>query len=162
MGRVVFGKSVLNAPISGRKCAYFRVTIEKYHSSNSDSGTDVLLDEHEFGEIIVFEENHYALIDLSNVKISVEADCFEEWNKFQSAPKAVAEFLASKGMTSNISMGLFDSLSCTEAVISEGKELVVAGKGYWADVAELGLDIPAQRILVMKPGEDGVVFVDCH
>ena len=155
-GRIVFGKKVLVAPISGRNCAYYRVKLEEYRNKNQ---WDELFDIEKFGDIIVFDGSHYALIDVSKIKCHVVPDAEASSGLGHNAPKAFEEFLSSRKMKSTNVLHMNKTLRCEEAVIEESRALSVAGKGYWADATALGLDLPAQRILVVKPGDDGFVFL---
>lgn len=154
VGEVKYVGKTLVAPLSGRKCVYYHIIVEK--SSGKSSHT--LIEEERAGDVVIKNGNDYALIDTSLVKSHLIADANYSSGLFKDATRKLENYLKMHGHESTNLLGFNHAMQYNEGVLEEGELLVVAGKGEWRTSKEFNLRIPAVRVLVIKPEDEKPVY----
>lgn len=160
-GRVVFAGKTLIAPLSKRPCAWFDITVEEYYRTHSNRGGRwmVIINAKKSADVVLFDGTHYALIDTKYADSYLVKDGKYESGTFNDASDDLEFFLSEYGTTSTGFLGLNRQLRYREGILEKGETCSVSGTGRWVEAKEKGLDIPAQKILVISTKEGKPVYV---
>lgn len=155
MGKVIFAGETLTAPLSGRKCAFYQVVIEEYFGK---SWSEIIREE-KIADLVIYDGKHYAVVDSKNIEGYLVPDAKYSSRMFFNATPEMKQLLALHGRSSTNSFGMNLTIRYKEGVLEESESISVAGKGYWTEVIQHKLKLPALRILEMRPGDDGLVYL---
>lgn len=159
VGEVVFAGETLAAPLSGRRCVYYHVIVEEYRSSGKSGHWHEIINEEQKGDIVLSDGTHYALVEFTVAKSYIVPDANYRSGFLNDATPELEAFLSQRGYSSTGLLGMNRSLRYKEGVLEHKETFAVAGKGQWSETKKHNLNIPAQRILVITPGEDGKLYL---
>ncbi len=162
VGQIKYINPPLITPLSKRKCSYYSITVEHRVSSGKSSRWETVIEEEKAQDVVIKDGNSYALIDTSLIKSHLIPDQQYSSGTFNDATQELEEFLAKHNFKSTDFFGLNRTLRYYEGVLEEGEVVAVLGKGNWKRKAEVKLDIPTEKILVIskKDDEEGVYLSD--
>jgi hypothetical protein len=153
--------NTLTAPLSGRKCSYYHVQVERRRSNGKSTHWVDLVNEELAGDVVIREGNHYAIIKTGTVKSYLQQDREYRSGFLNDAEDHLKHFLESKGIDTVSWIGMNKTLRYKEGVLEKGEILTVAGMARWIKKAETKLDIPSEKILVIEASsKDAVYFSD--
>lgn len=123
---VVGVEAPIRAPISGRRCAYYRVVVEEqYESSGRRSWRDVL-DEQDGVDFLVKDETGEALVKTTRVEAVLEKDRSKSSGFLRDATPELEAFLKKHGRSSE-GLVFNRTLRYREGVVEAGERVAVAG-----------------------------------
>jgi hypothetical protein len=157
-GNVELPGKILTAPLSGRKCSYYHVHVERKRSSGKSHHWVDLVNEEAFGDVVIREGNQYAIISTANVKSYVLQDRHYSSGFLNDAAGHLKYFLEQKGIDTLNWLGLNKTLRYKEGILEQGETVTVAGRARWIRKSETTLNIPSEKILLIEPAEEGVVY----
>jgi hypothetical protein len=137
----------LRAPLSGRVCVYYHVQVEQKIAGNRPPIWQTILDEEEAGDVILNDGDHYALIDTELTRTYLVKDVKLESGFKKDPSPALKQYLAKHGVGNYNWLGLNKDLRFKEGVLEKNEVVIVSGLGTWRNREELGLDVPAEKVL---------------
>lgn len=120
------------APLSKRKCVFYRIKIEQEKSNGKSSSWETLVDEERFQEFILDQNGEYVIVGLTQYPKNFLCHLVvDEKTSSRTFKKPMPEFesllnhynIKSKGF-----LGINKSLRYSEAIIELGEKITVAGK----------------------------------
>jgi hypothetical protein len=134
VGKVDCIHTVLTAPLSGRKCAYYFVKIEREVSSGkSGSHWEKLIEEEIYDDFLVRDDSGIALINTVNIRSYIVFDAKYRSGFLDDATEDLELYLRKHGHESVNFLGFNKTLRYREAVLEIGEEISIVGKGYWKE-----------------------------
>lgn len=127
-GTVGVFEATLTAPLTGRQCVYFRVTVTEERGSGKNRRTVTIIDEIRGVPFVVSDATGRAIIDPSKAKVALDMDGKSRSGTFDNATEAENALLARHGKSSG---GIIfnKALTYREGVIEPGEQVAVAGSG---------------------------------
>jgi len=159
------GDAPIPAPLSGRSCFYWRVTVEEYRRRGKHGSWRTIIDEQEGVDFVVKDGTGKAWIRASHVHSLLEKDARFASGILNDAGPELEAFLARHGHSSE---GLLfnKNMRYREGVVEPGEAVAVVGIGRWAQdpdepaQAAAGYrDMVTPKRLVMEPPEDGPLLL---
>ncbi len=121
----------LEAPLSGRPCAYFEVKVEERRSSGKSSHWVTVIKEYESQQrIFVEDDSGKALVSMMAPKMVLTMDAHYESGFLNDASPRLEEFLARHGHSSE-GWVFNKSIRYKEGVLEPGELVAVLGRGSW-------------------------------
>jgi hypothetical protein len=128
VGRARGLTETLEAPISGRRCIYFSVTVEERRSTGKSHHWRTVIREARGVPFMLEDDSGRALIDPTAARIAAEFDGHSQSGTFDDPTPAEKAFLDRHGEDGQ--RWLFNrKLRYREAVIEEGETIAVLGAG---------------------------------
>lgn len=160
-GRVC-SKKTFAAPITGRPCVFSRVLVEERRGVRSSAHWAEIINEITINDIVITDERLYAFIDSQSVICDAQPDIKYSSGLFKNAPKNFEKFLLSRG-SSSVTGFWNNGKRCEETIIDKNATISITGKGYWVETSEHNHpDFPAKRMLMIKPCDDGFVYISVN
>lgn len=142
----------ITAPLSGRKCAVYRIIVEEYRSSGRSGYWSEIIDDERKTSFVIQNNGQIALVTCSNAALLLHKDKDYESGTFNDATEKLNKYLESFDKESTNFLGLNKSIQYKEGVLEEGEEVSVYGSGEWkytVDFEELK-DFHATKVFVFK------------
>ncbi|MGL5890548.1 MAG: hypothetical protein ACRC3B_11720 [Bacteroidia bacterium] len=158
-GQVVASGQLLVAPLSGRKCVYYRVIVEEYRSSGKSGSWYKIIDDVHSGTVLITDGSGYALINATKSRSHIVADAKYTSGTFNDATPELENFLQQHNRKSTGMLNFNKSLRYKEGILEENEMIAVGGKGEWKDARSLGFDLPVPQVLVITEGENAKLFL---
>lgn len=118
----------LEAPLTGRRCVYFSVTVEEHRSNGKTHQWRTVIREARGVPFMLEDNSGRALIDATAARIAVDFDDKSQSGTFDDPTPAEKAFLERHGQKGQ--GWLFNrKLRYREAVIAEGETIAVLGAG---------------------------------
>jgi hypothetical protein len=128
VGRARGLTETLAAPISGRRCIYFSVTVEERRSTGKSNHWRTVIREARGVPFMLEDDSGRALVDATAARIAAEFDGHSQSGTFDDPTPAEQAFLDRHGQDGQ--RWLFNrTLRYREAVIEEGETIAVLGSG---------------------------------
>lgn len=161
VGRALMAGNYFEAPLSGRRCMYYRIVVEEYRRrTKSISGHWVtIIDVEEAAHVVMTDGKDYAIVEAENAKGYLVPDKEYRTRWYDKSNPRLREFLSWHNHSDESLWGFTRTLRCREGVLSPNEKFVVSGTGEWRDAKEFEFDLPCTRILVIKPGEGATVHL---
>ena len=160
-GKVIYTVPTVNAPLSGRACAYYYVRVEEYRSNGKSSSWVKIIEEEHGKEIILQDGNYFAMIETDIVKSYVNEDRKYSSGFGKDASPGLEKFLNERGNKSTGFFGGNRSLRYFEGIVEKGEQVSVAGKGNWSAPPKNLTGISSARMLrITNADGDKVYFTD--
>jgi hypothetical protein len=116
-------KRMLEAPLSGRLCVYYDVTVEPLHAGGTS--LRVLASEHDAIPFVLEADGHRAVIDPAHAQISAGVDCIISSDAL--SPRAMA--ILDRHRFSARKVYFADGVMLREAILEADEEITVVGAG---------------------------------
>lgn len=160
-GSAVFAGNYFDAPLSKRKCVYYRIVAEEYHNSRRSmyGNWRTVIDSEEAADVVLQDGAHYAVIDSKNTKGYLLPDRNYATHSGKKLGPQFTEFLSWFDQKPKSWMGDWRVLRFSEGVIEPNERVTVCGIGEWKDASEFDFDLPVKRILVLKPKLDNSIYL---
>ncbi|MES2485500.1 MAG: hypothetical protein V4581_06070, partial [Bacteroidota bacterium] len=127
IGRVESTGKVLVAPLSGRKCVYYYVLVEKKVSSGKSSRWDTLIEDEDETGFVLRDGNKYAYIEDRNLKSYVVDDAHYKSGFMNDATHDLEAYLNKHGHNSENYFGFNTTLRYREAVLELDEAVAAFG-----------------------------------
>jgi len=129
-----FGETLI-APLSGRECVYYKVTVEVGRAAmmEGDFSYAPLISETESVVFLLEQENDSAHIVLENYDSLIKNDFGYESDPTQEATPKLEAFLEKYGEQSKDANGYSKTLRYREAILEIGEEVAIKGVGFWEE-----------------------------
>ncbi|HEX2571680.1 MAG TPA: DUF3592 domain-containing protein [Polyangia bacterium] len=162
VGRLVHGENALTAPLSGRSCACYRVTV----TEAGDDCDHQVLDEIRSADFFVEDGSGKALVRLSGrAQLIIVEDVHRSSGTFNDPTPELKAFLERHGQSSRGVLGVFNrSLKYVEGVLEQGEQVAVVGVARLESDpdphAAHGYREPASRLVLVPPGDGDLIVTD--
>lgn len=122
------GGELLEGPLTGRPCVYYRVRVEEATSGRNSTTWRTLIKEERGVPFVVADDSGRAIVDPMDARVSLEVDSRTQSGTFDDPTDNESRFLALHGKSGQ---GLMFNrkLRYTEAVIEENEVVAVLGQG---------------------------------
>jgi hypothetical protein len=160
VGSVTYFGSPIIAPLSGRKCAYYHITIEEGQNTGTHSSWTKIIEEKVGGNLVIQEGvAAFAVIDTNLVSSHLIVDKQYNSGTFNTATDTLETFLLKHNYTSVGKLGFNRSLRYSEGIIEEGEVIAVAGKGTWKRASTLSFELPCEKYLQITADSETPVYL---
>ncbi len=149
VGKVVLVGEALEAPLSGRKCAYYYIHVEQKTSSGKSTSWRTIIEEEVAGDFVVYESNSCAMIDTKKVKSYIVEDRKYSSGTFHDAEERMEKYLNAHNNESTGFLGFNKALRYKEGILEPGETIAVVGKGQWKRTERTDIPAPYGKILMM-------------
>lgn len=161
-GRLAYAAPPLVAPLSGRRCAAWEVTVVQWVENGEDAKRwEVVVSEQRSQDFYLDDGTGRALITARSPMMALHRDVrFTSGPSSQAAPELEA-FLARHGLSREYALGY--ELVWHEGVLEEGEQVAVLGAARLeADPDGVGTSYRdgALRVVVDEPDEDPLMLSD--
>lgn len=168
VGTLRAGPRTLEAPLSGRLCACFRVEVDVRVSTGKSSSWRNIIREEDGADFVVEDPSGRALVKGGTVETAIVLDQHLKSGTFDDATPELEAYLARHGHKSTDFLGFNKAIRYREGVLEPGETVAVLGRARWEDDPEPGAVQPSsggyresarKKRLVLEPGELGPVRV---
>lgn len=164
VGKVQRLDTILRAPISGRACVMYRVTVEHLPQRHVSPSGMRIIDDQVAVPFALVDDSGQAFIDPTDTKFLVDVDANEFSGMFDPASTLETEFLALHGISSTAD-GFNKSLHYRESVLALGEAITVVGTGVREpDPAVASTDPyrrgPGQRLRLTGSADEPLLVTD--
>lgn len=154
----------LRAPLSGRACAYWRVTVREQRGSGKSRRWVTIIDEQEGVDFFLRDGMAKALIKTAHAQAVLDQDGRYVSGFMRDAPPELEVFLAQRGHSSK---GWFfnKNMQYREGIVEPGETVAAVGVGRWErdpdeePTAGGYRDVIQPRRLVLDRPEDGLLLI---
>lgn len=126
-GQVEFIDEPLTAPLTSKKCAYYKVLVEREGSGEDSSWTEYISEE-KFQNFYISNATTKVLVNTKVVLSHLVMDARFDSGFLNDPGKHLEEYLESHGKSATNLIGLNKKLRYSEATLVEGEMVAVAGK----------------------------------
>jgi hypothetical protein len=154
-GSIVLSGKVLQAPFSGRKCAYFHVMVQ--HPGRH--GPNTIIEEELAGDVVLRNGIHYAIVDTGLIKSYIVTDKKYSSNLKRKPAPHLETFLNEHGYSTKGFWQWNHEYTFFEGILEKREVIAVFGKAQWRAAAEFGIDVPTDTVLHISSAEGNPVYL---
>ncbi len=129
-GRLSYAEEPLVAPLTGRPCACWEVTVEEYRKSGNSGSWREIIREQECQPFFIDDDTERALVRDTIPIVAIEKDGHFKSGTFNDASDELESFLYEHGHQSVGMLGFNRSLRYKEGVLEEGEDVAAAGLAH--------------------------------
>jgi hypothetical protein len=158
-GKIVFSGQILTAPLSGKKCVYYYILVERRDGKNWKK----LFEEEKKADVVVTDGTGFAIIDTRFTMSYLVPDTSLDSGTFEDPTPKLKNYLSGINIDTQGLFGLNKTLRVIEGVLEENEDCTVSGTGQWNLSADHKIRIPSNKILVMTvsdPENEKVYITD--
>jgi hypothetical protein len=149
------------APLSGRPCVYYEVSVEEYRSSGKSGKWVEIIHDTDGSDFLVVDATGKARVSTREMKALIVRDHKRESGTLNEAPPDLEAYLARHGRKSK--GWIFNrNIRYREGVLAPGEEVVVLGEAAWEqdpDPTEAGTGYRnSPKRLVLRSRPDGLLL----
>lgn len=161
----VHAEQTIAAPLSGRACTYWRVTVQEQRGGGKNRHWVTIIDEHEGVDFFVQDGAGKAIVKTELVHAVLEKDGKFSSGFLNDADPALEAFLADRGHSSQ-GWVFNKNMRYHEGVVEPGEHVCVVGVGRWErdpdEEARAGAgyrEAQMPRRLVLESPDDGPLLL---
>ena len=134
LGQIGYQGDPLVSPLSGRRCAYYEITVMERRSAGKQSHWVAIIKESDSRDFLLRDGTGKALVRIAGAagarRVVLHQDAHFSSGTFNDATPEIEAYLARHAKSST---GLLfnKSLHYAEGILEEGETVVVAGQGRW-------------------------------
>lgn len=155
VGRVEFVGEPLEAPLSGRECAWYEIFI----SEKSGKTSRTLVDEEKKTSFVLRDGDRVAVINSPKIKSYIVRDVEYTSGFLNDATQRLEACLKRHGHKSESWLGLNKSITYNEGILERNEAVAVLGQGVWRDAESLNLPAHYGMVLLLTAPEEGTVYL---
>jgi len=142
-------KEVLKAPLSGRKCVYYRIKVEQKTGGKNQHWKTIINDEIA-PNFLIESYSGKVLIKMTNFKGYFVEDVLFKSGHFNDATHKLEHYLEVHGKKSLNIWGLNKTLRYKEAIVEVGEKVAVMGTVKYENIEKYGLTDSYSKIPVLQ------------
>lgn len=123
----------LIAPISGRRCVHYEVTIEEWVKRMKNSGWEETLTEKKSIDFRIADATGTALVETSSFIATVTRNLHTESEPYLDPPKRILSVFKRHKRDALDAKGVVKRLRYEEGVLKPGASVVIVGRARWED-----------------------------
>lgn len=139
-GKALHIKEPLIAPLSKRKCIFYKFKIEQKRSNGKNSYWDTIVDKEEFQDFFIKQNDEYVIVRPKkfpkNYMSYLVSDKNAKSGTFNDPTPELENLLNQFNIKSTSLFGLNKNLQYSEGVIEIGEEITAAGVVKWKSLRE--------------------------
>lgn len=145
---------LLSSPLTHRQCAFYNLTLtfERNLALKVERTEDV--HQASIQPFVIKDETGYALLQFEkkfeHTLFVLGYDVSYGLNTINEIPDEVVEYMKLNNLDISYYNGIGKKLHFSEQILSDTDQITVYGLGIWYDTKELGLDLPVEKVLVLK------------
>ncbi len=152
----------LIAPLSGRQCVQYHVTVEKKTKSNNGGNWHTLINDTNACKFLIRDENHHAMINDSNIKSLIFKDAKYSSGFLKDANPMHEHYLKSHDLSSENFLGMNKTLRYKEGILERDEEVAVLGMGHWKPASHFDIPESYNNILEITSYENEPIYISDH
>jgi hypothetical protein len=157
-GKIVYAGRTIKAPLSKRKCVYYRVEVWKVtHSRNS--ADELIVEEEDGADIVIEVDDHYAVISKNAIAAYIILDKTVSSGFWNFSTDELEALLKKHGLRTKGFMDWSLDLHAKEGVLEEGEFINILGKATWRNAKDFRLRVPTNKVLYIEASEDDNVYL---
>lgn len=156
IGKVEFIGEPLIAPLSGRKCAYYHVLVQKKNSNGKSSSWVKLIEEEVPGKFLIRDGSTCAIVDTSLISTYLVPDRNYSSGFMNDAESNLEKYLAMHGQSSKGIFGFNKTIRYKEGILEEGELVGLTGMCEWRDVSG---SLSSGKVLVISSNDKTPVYL---
>ncbi len=149
----------LIAPLSGRRCAYYYVLVERNSRTDKNSSWNTIIEEEVSGKFVIRDGRHCAQIKANNLKTYLVQDMSYSSGFLEDATEVLEKYLEDHGERSETLLGFNKTLRYKEGILEEGEMIAVVGRGEWKSAGESQLTNLNGPVFVISSTADEAVYL---
>ena len=153
----MFAGGTLNAPYSNRQCAYYFFNVTEFiktHNRNRHRIAKRILEEEKYGDIVIKNNEYYAIIDTLDSEIFLAEDAIYSSSVYVSNPKDFFEYLEKNNIETKTYWGITKNYEYDELILNEGKTVTVYGKAKWVSIRNYkNIRLNTDKLLLIYPNK---------
>ncbi|KOS05225.1 hypothetical protein AM493_03615 [Flavobacterium akiainvivens] len=155
VGIVEFVDEPLEAPLSGRECAWYNVHILE----RGNKSAHTIVQEQRKVRFVLRDGDKVAYIDSDYIESYVVED--QEYNSgtFNDATERLENYLRQHGQKSEGFLGMNKGIRYVEGVLEKGESVAILGEGHWRDAESVGLPKEYGMVLAITPADGKPVYL---
>jgi len=135
VGRLAYVGEPLVSPLTGRRCAQYRVIVEEYRSNGNSGSWHPIIEDEESQNFILKDKTGEVLVTMNGARVVVTKDAQYRSGTFNDATPSLESFLV-KHRYQSTGWIFNKSLRYEEGVLAEGEEVTICGMGRWENTPE--------------------------
>lgn len=159
IGQVELASDFLIAPLSGRKCSYYSIEVEKRVQNGKNTSWRTIIEEEKISTILVKEQGYCAVLNSSQLKSYLISDANYKSGFMKDASSNLNSYLKAHGHDSVSFLGFNKTMRYSEGVLEEGETIALLGRGVWKNAEELGLPEEYDRVLAIEATAEEPVYL---
>lgn len=173
-GEIRAVREVIKAPLTGRRCVYYSVTVRKRVAEigggvsllTSTGGLNVhwatIVEDEVMADVVITDGKHYAILECDQPRAYLVADGNFRTGFLNEVPEVLENYLKKYGESSRNILGANMTTEYSEGILEEGEFCTVKGHGYWVDAKKLKLKLPVDKVLVIREKPDQPLYLSDH
>ncbi|TJY37707.1 GIDE domain-containing protein [Pontimicrobium aquaticum] len=162
-GKALHVKVPLIAPLSGRKCVFYTIKIEKRVSTGKSSHWKTVIDEEKTQEFFIENRGDYVIVrptqSPKNYKSYLVKDVKTSSGAFNDPTPEFESLLKQYNIDPVSFLGFNKSLRYKEGVIEIGEKITVAGIAKWKTLSESIPEYPYSKIAELVSTEKDKLLI---
>lgn len=150
VGEVVYAGRTVKAGLSERECSFYHIEVEYYRPSGKTGSWIRMIDEKKRGDIVLRDETGYALIQDDRAQSVLHRDIEYTSGSFDHPLPEMEAFLKKHKKDDKTWLGFNRSMRYYEGVLEAGELCAASGKGVWMPTRKLNLNLPVDKVLVIR------------
>jgi len=151
--------TLLVAPLTGRECVYYYVSVEETGGGNSNLDKITIISKEDKTLYVTRDNDKCVLIGDADTKINIMLESKFHSGFRKDATKVIEDFLKRHGQKSTGIWGANRSLYYTELILQHGDKVAVVGTGNWQPACTMGLPETYGDVLVMGAKKGQYVYM---
>ena len=156
-GKVAAVGEIMTAPLSGRRCVYYSVSVLESHKRSRW----IVLEEEMMADVVLFDGSGYAVLKTDEPIAHLMEDRNYHSGFWREAEPRLKAFLR-KYHQDDAGVMFNRNLEYREGVLEPNEEFTVIGTCHWEPASEHGLKIADKNVLVITTSEKGDLLLTDH
>jgi hypothetical protein len=157
-GNVLYFKRHMTAPLSGRECVYYHITVERKKSSGKSSKWVKEIDEASCVDFILDDGTSIAIVEASAIEGFLEMDKNYRSGTFNDATRIMNDFLAKYNYKSTAMFGINKTLRYKEGAMEKHEYVIVSGQCQWEAAADYEIE-DREQVLVIRGTRERPLYI---
>ncbi len=162
-GKALHVQEPLIAPLSKRKCVFYRIKLEVKKSNGKTTYWKTIIDDENIQTFFIEQNGNLAIVkptqNPKNYKSFLVVDKKESSGKFNEPTPEFESLLRSYDINPKGWFGLNKSLRYTEGIIEIGEKITVAGIAKWNKLSEPIPEYSYSKIISLESGDNQPIII---
>ena len=156
VGKVAEHKAFLNAPLTNRRCVYYKVVVKRKKGGDEHKYWEHIFTDIEGVDFLVDQDGEKALVKQDFLESILEENVTYHSGLLNNPSPRLLKYLRSYGVTNTDFLGLNKTFQYHETILQVGKKIAVMGHANWEDPDPT---TDSHKRLVFKGSDASPVYV---
>lgn len=161
-GKIIFAGRTVQAGLSNRTCAYYHIEVEEYRSTGKSGRWLKIIDDRKRGDVVLFDGTGYAVLQGKEVQTLFYPDVKYRSGSFQEPLPEMEAYLEQHKKKGTNWLGFNKGMRYREGILEENELCAMAGVAIWLPAGKVRVDVPAERVLVIRGTPDVNCYISDH